>query len=391
MENIPAKNCNGCSACVNICPRDAITMVSDAEGFFYPVINEDECVNCGLCETVCPELHPPKLPEVYYGCYIAQSKKQEILDTCTSGGFIDALNQHIITSRKGYCAGVVYDEHYMPTHKITSDCAQTKQFRNSKYAQSRIGYVFRDVKTKLNEGETVLFTGTPCQVAGLKAFLQKDYEKLYTVDLVCRSVPSPLLWERYLAWQKDRYKSEISSVTCRKKTYGYRSGTLEIKFKNGKKYAGSNRVDYYMKCFHHDVCSRPSCYSCSFKTAHRCSDFTVFDCWKPHIVAEDLESDNDKGYSNVLVHTEKGAHLLNELTDMFVYSADPLKMFEYTGEMERASIMRSSERDSFYQDLMEKSFVDTAKKYVQVSWKDRMIEKAKPARYMLQKLLRRNK
>lgn len=391
MQNIPAKNCCGCSACVNICPRNAIAMVNDSEGFAYPAINENLCVNCGQCEAVCPELNPPKLPEQYSGCYIAQSKSQEALDTCTSGGFIDALNQHVIREHHGYCVGVAYDEKFLPMHKIVNNCDEVKTFRNSKYAQSRIGDVFKELKTKLEEGHTVLFTGTPCQVAGLKTFLQKDYENLITVDLVCRSVPSPLFWERYLAWQEERYHSKISSLACRKKTYGYRSGTLEIRFENGKKYSGSNRIDYYMKCFHHDVCSRPSCYSCSFKTAHRCSDFTVFDCWKPHIVAEGVESDNDKGYSNILVHTEKGKRLLGELTDMDIYPADPVKMFAYTGEMERCSIVRTADRDLFYQDLQRMTFVDTAKKYVQVTALDRLIERAKPARYMLQKLLRHMK
>lgn len=391
MQSIPAKNCNGCTACFSVCPRNAIDMISNAEGFVYPVIIQDKCVNCGLCEAVCPEIHPPKISEAYYGGYIAQSQKQEVLDTCTSGGFIDALNEYVISTYKGYCAGVTYDDKFVPSHKMTNDRDEIKQFRNSKYVQSKMGNIFKDVRSKLDDGQVVLFTGTPCQVAGLKAFLRKDYEKLFTVDLVCRSVPSPLLWERYLSWQEQRYHSKVRSVVCRKKTYGYRSGTLEIQFENGKKYAGSNRVDYYMKNFHHDVCSRLSCYSCSFKTEHRCSDFTVFDCWQPHIVAEGLDFDNDKGYSNILVHTEKGYRLLNELKDMTFYPADPVKMFAFTGGMESQSIVRTAERDTFYQDLGTMPFLDAAKKYVQVSRLDRLIERAKPARYMLQKLLRRKK
>jgi coenzyme F420-reducing hydrogenase beta subunit len=366
-------------------------MESDTEGFYYPVICYEKCVNCGLCETVCPEINPPKVSDAFYGGYIAQSTEKEVLDTSTSGGFVDTLNMHIIRTRNGYCAGVDYDERFLPIHKLVNEYDLAKRFRNSKYAQSNLGNTFQKVQAKLNEGQTVLFTGTPCQVAGLKSFLQKDYPNLYTVDLVCRSVPSPLFWERYLQWQTLRYKSEISSVTCRKKTYGYRSGALEIEFKNGKKYSGSNRIDYYMKCFHHDVCSRPSCYACSFKTAHRCSDFTVFDCWKPHIVAEKLNYDNDKGYSNILVHTEKGRCLIDELTDMVILSADPVKMFEYTGEMERRSITKTPQRDTFYQDLRKSTFLEATKKYVIVSWLDYLIEFLKPARYRIQKLLRRIK
>lgn len=389
MHTIPAKNCNGCSACYNICPHKVVEMVSDNEGFVYPKISEDKCVNCGLCEAVCPEIHPPRVADKYYGSFIFRSEKKEVMETCTSGGFIDELNAHIIDKLKGYCVGVAYDEHFLPFHMMTDNCEEVKLFRNSKYAQSRTGNIFKSIRTKLNEGNIVLFTGTPCQVAGLKSYLQKEYDNLYTVDLVCRSVPSPLLWEKYLAWQEEQYGSKIKSVMCRKKTYGYHSGTLEIQFQNGKVYLGSNRVDYYMKSFHHDVCSRSSCYNCSYKTEHRCSDFTVFDCWNSHLVADGLAADDDKGFSNVVVHSAKGIKIMDEISKgNVIYPADPVKMFAYTGGMESHSIVRTSERDTFYQDLSRNSFINTAKKYVQVTLLDRLIEKAKPARYMLQKLLR---
>lgn len=391
MQKIPAANCNGCTACFNICPCNAITMDDDAEGFAYPVIIKEKCIDCGLCISICPEHNPPKLSNTYFGCYIAQSKRQETLDACTSGGFIDALNEHIISEYNGYCAGVAYDDEFLPVHKLVNGREEVKQFRNSKYAQSRMGSTFVDAKSKLDEGRIVLFTGTPCQVAGLKAYLQKDYENLFLVDLVCRSVPSPLFWKRYLEWQENRYGSKICAVTCRKKTYGYRSGTLEIQFEDGHKYLGSNRVDYYMKSFHHDVCSRSSCYSCSFKSEHRCSDFTVFDCWQPHLVAEGLSFDNDNGYSNVLVHTDKGKRLMSELKNMKLYPADPIKMFAYTGGMESNSIIRTPERDTFYQNLNRLSFIDTVREYVRVSCLDRLIESVKPARYAVQKLIRKNK
>ena len=231
----------------------------------------------------------------------------------------------------------------------------------------------------------MIFVGTPCQVAGLKAFLQKDYEKLITVDLVCRSIPSPTLWRRYLDWQEKRYKSKIKKVACRKKTYGYHSGALEIEFENGKRYVGSNRIDYYMKSFHSDICSRYSCYNCNFKTKHRCSDFTVFDCWEPQTVATAQLCDNDCGFSNVIVHTDKGKDMLYSIKDIFINEADAEKMFCFTGGMESKSIDKKSERETFYKDVDDFGFCNGVKKYVKVSTLDFVIESLKPVKYFLKK------
>jgi len=235
----------------------------------------------------------------------------------------------------------------------------------------------------------VLVVGTPCQVAGLKAFLQKEYSQLITADLVCRSIPSPKLWRAYLDWQEKRYKGKIRHVSCRKKTYGYHSGALEIEFINGRHYAGSNRVDYFMKSFHADICSRPSCYACQFKTLHRCSDFTVFDSWNPQLVACRILEDNDKGYSNVIVHSQRGIEIVSHIKSIVTLEADVDKMFAYTGGMESNSIIRKSGRAQFYEDLDQLGFEKTVQKYVKVTVKDRMIEAVKPLRYRIKRILRK--
>lgn len=381
MPDIPVKNCCGCTACYNICPTSAIEMVSDKEGFAYPVVLEKQCINCSKCEQVCPLKNPPVLPGVYADVVVAQNKSDEVLSQSTSGGFIDALYKYVIDCLHGYGAGAVYSDEFLPTHIITDDYNKAKGFRNSKYAQSELSNVFSQIKDLLNKDKTVLFVGTPCQVAGLSTFLQKQYDNLVTVDLVCRSVPSPKLMGEYIKWQENRFNSKVKKLSCRKKTYGYHSGALEIEFENNKRYAGSNRVDYYMKAFHSDICSRNSCYSCSFKTKHRCSDFTVFDSFSALQVATQRLHDNDRGYSNVLVHTQKGKELLYSLSDLTLYKADADKMFEFTGKMESESIKRKPERDMFYRDLDKLGFEKTVKKYVSVTLKDRVIERAKPVIY----------
>ncbi len=388
MPKLPFPDCCGCTACRSICPKSAIQMRPDQEGFSYPVIDSDLCVECGRCEQVCPVLHSPSVPSSYVDCVVAQSNDRDVLDESTSGGFIDALYRYVLEVCKGYGAGVTFDGDFLPKHIVTDSYEKAKEFRNSKYAQSDLSDLFINLRKLLSEGKTLLFVGTPCQVAGLRSYLGKDYENLITVDLVCRSIPSPKLWRKYLDWQEHRHQSKVKKVFCRKKTYGYHSGALEIEFENGKRYAGSNRVDYYMKSFHSDQCSRPSCYDCKFKTKHRCSDFTVFDSWNPQAVVRSDLTDNDRGYSNVIVHSEKGREILNQLKDVVLIPADPEKMFEFTGGMESNSIQYKPGRKTYYADLDLLGFEVTAKKYVTVSVKDRLIERAKPLRCYIKKLLK---
>ena len=303
---------------------------------------------------------------------------------------MDALCRYVAEQPNGYVTGVAFDENFMPKHKIVDSYHEAKAFRNSKYAQSDMGKIFCDVKDLLEAGNTVLFIGTPCQTGGLKVFLKKGYENLITADLICRSVPSPKLWRAYLDWQEKRYRSRIKTVTCRKKTYGYHSGTLEIRFENGRKYAGSNRVDYYMKSFHGDICSRLSCYECSFRTRHRCTDFTVFDSWRPQQATEPAITDNDRGYSNVLVHTTKGKEILGQLEEISLHQSSPEKMLTVMGSMLESQVQMKAGRDNFYTNLEKLGFEKTVKRYCKVTIKDRAIEAAKPILHTVKGFIHRS-
>ena len=380
------KDCCGCTSCFNACPIQCIIMKSDEEGFSYPVIEHTECINCGKCEKVCPILSGVELHQEKTVAYIAQNKNIKVLKKSTSGGFIDTVNQFVI-EQGGHASGVIYDNNWMPVHSIASNTKDIGAFRGSKYAQGDMSTTFKSIKKLLEDNNTVVFTGTPCQVAGLKAYLQKDYEKLYLIDLVCRSIPSPKLWKLYLSWQVERYGADITSVNCRNKTYGYYSGTLTIDFSNGKHYSGSNRVDYYMKSFHHDSVSRPSCYDCHFKTKHRCSDCTVFDCWNPQSIVTIELKDTLRGYSNVLVHSEKGKDLIMKLTNLTLIPGSVEKMFEFTGGMESNSIKKPDNRESFYQILNKEGFQVAIEKIIHVSLKDKIIEGVKPVRYCIMKVI----
>jgi coenzyme F420-reducing hydrogenase beta subunit len=386
VPNIPVKNCCGCAACENACSAFAIKMQPDKEGFMYPEINNELCCDCGKCEKACPIITPPKLSTKIEACFVAQNEDQSVLDESTSGGFVDALCKHILEEKHGYVCGVAFDADFMPYHKIVDSYEDAKAFRNSKYAQSNTGTVYKDILALLKCDKNVMFIGTPCQVAGLKSFLKDDYENLITVDLVCRSIPSPKLWREYLDWQQKRYGSNVSKVVCRKKTYGYHSGALELEFQNGKRYAGSNRVDYYMKSFHKDICSRNSCYDCQFKTVNRCSDFTVFDSWRPETATLGACVDNNKGYSSVIVHTGKGKMIISGLKKIVKYAANVDILLSFTGGMAIESINRPIARDEFYLNIDSYGFHKTVKKFSKVSFLDYLIELLKPIKYKIENI-----
>ncbi len=378
MINILNKeNCCGCSACINSCPKLAISMIADAEGFLYPNIDQSECVDCGICEKVCPILNPQKHIEGP-SAYVLQHNDSDILSESTSGGAFSAIAQYV-EEYNGIIVGAVFDDNFTIVHK-DFDNSSWGEIRNSKYAQSYLGDIFQRIKSNLLKGKKVLFTGTPCQVAGLKKYLKKDYENLITIDIVCRSIPSPMLWEKYLEHLEKKNKSKIKSVKFRNKTYGYHSGTFIAAFQNGHEESSSNRTNPYMKAFHMNICSRPSCYQCKFKTVNRASDFTIFDCWNPTALVKEREetidfTDNDNGYSAVLVHTEKGKQILQYLhKNVTIYEVDATQALMYTGGMAVNSVERPAERDDFYDSLCKYGFAKTAKKYVPIKASDRGIE-----------------
>ena len=390
MPNIPIENCTGCTACYSVCPCRAITMRPDAEGFSYPFVDNDVCVGCGLCERVCPVIETPSLNGEYKAAFVARSKEKEVISECTSGGFLDELCRYVINELHGYAVGVAYDSEYMPYHKICTTYDEAIELRNSKYAQSELGDAFADIKRMLTENKTVLFIGTPCQSAGLVSYIGKiNAGELITADLVCRSIPSRKLWKEHLSSLTDKYNSDIKSVACRRKTYGYHSGALEIEFENGKKYAASNRTDTYMKSFHSDVCSRYSCYSCAFKTAHRCTDLTVFDCWDPEMVTGGACIDDDRGYTSVIAHTERASEIIASMNRIEKYTADAEKMLGCTGGMATSSIQLPKGRESYYADVLEHGYLQGAAKHIRISAKDKVIEALKPLKYRIKLLLKK--
>lgn len=312
-EMIAAKraDCSGCEACANICPKKAITMTRDAEGFAYPKIDPELCIRCGKCDATCPALNfKPKTVEALPPTFTAIYDNDKVLRRSSSGGVFTALSE-IILSEGGIVFGAGYDKNWHAVHTSAKNLDELENLRGSKYVQSKIGDVYRQVKSTLKSTK-VLFTGTPCQCAALKHFLGGDPENLLTVEIVCHGVPSPKLWESYI--DAVGYAHEITYVTFRSKRNGWGGRGLsfiDINFSDKERILSANSANPYGKLFLRNVTLRPSCSSCKFRYPNTQSDLSLGDAWG--IPDFDPEMFDTRGVSVVFIHTDKGRNFFERM------------------------------------------------------------------------------
>lgn len=306
------QTCTGCHACAAKCPKQCITMVSDTEGFWYPQINEEECIDCGLCEKVCPVITPIKFADTFkpvaYACYNTDEKTR----LASSSGGVFTLMAEAILKQGGVVFGAGFDEGFNVCHQCVENTKDLDKLRMSKYVQSKIGDTYKEAEAFLKAGRMVLFTGTPCQIGGLKASLGKPYDHLITQDIICHGVPSPMVWEAYLAFRK---KSDggcaARRIAFRRKDFGWKRYSVSISYGNDTEYRQDLTQDLFMKGFLKDLYLRPSCHACAFKNAKRHSDITLADFWGIENVAPEMF--DDKGTSLVLIQSEKGKALFKNI------------------------------------------------------------------------------
>lgn len=308
MKLAPHSRCSGCSACHDICPRNAISMVPDDEGFLYPQIDETRCVACGRCAEACPSLHPGK-SRTPLAVYAAKAKDDELRLKSSSGGVFSLLSWQVI-ARGGivYGAGFDHDDWHV-MHKSAENEEELADLRGSKYVQSDTRGVYAAIKDNLISGREVLFSGTPCQVAGLRTYLELQHvptSKLLLVDVVCHAVPSPLVWRKYLAQRLAQAGSsaKIMRISFRNKGYGWKRFSLSLCFAEGKEYLRDLHADSFLRGFLSELYNRPSCHNCQCRELRGGSDLTIADYWRVH--EKFPEMDDDRGTSLVLVNTEKG-------------------------------------------------------------------------------------
>lgn len=310
LEDKVGKKCTACTACYNSCPYSAIKMASDEEGFMYPHIEKNQCVECGMCEKVCPIIQGDRgqymQPEVYAGWNL----DEEIRINSTSGGIFSALATEIL-NMEGLVVGAYYDKDFSVKHGVIEKKEDIKKLRQSKYTQSNLNEVFRIIKKKLENGKIVLFCGTPCQSSGLQHYLRKSYENLYCCDFICRGVTSQKVYKKFIDDISAMHGTRIKKIQFKNKDFGWNQFTTKLIFTNGAEYQKDRYEDYYMRGYlKHNLYLRPACHECQFKKIPRVSDISLGDFWGIGNYGNYL--DDDKGTSVILVNSEKGHNLLNK-------------------------------------------------------------------------------
>ena len=357
-------SCTGCTACVNACPKSCICMKPDSQGFLYPHIDLELCIGCGACDRVC-EL-ASKNPDSAAVCigYGAIAKDKE-LQLCSSSGGVFTLLSSEVLSQGGVVVGVAMSQdNKTALHKLAYNKEDISQFRGAKYLQSNVGESFQQVRDLLKEGKDVLFSGTPCQVDGLKAYIGSNDERLLCIDLVCHGAPSPLVWQKYCGEIEKEYKGNISSVSFRHKKYSWEKPRVECADSSKILYR-SKTEDPYMRLFLNDYILRPSCYECTHKGVDRKSDITIADFWGVDGIAPGFS--NGAGVSLVTIHTEKGLQYFEKTMDYLeICEVDPLQSYKHNGAALRPA-KKPGKMDVFWQDLDEKSIEQLADEYAAVN------------------------
>ena len=296
--------CTGCGACAAACPKDCIVMEADGEGFLHPQIDESNCINCDKCAKACPVLsfHAP-VTDGFPVAYAAFHQEKEILYRSSSGGVFTALAQQVIKAG-GTVYGAAFREDFSVAHMRAETLDEIAAFRGSKYVQSDCTNVVVSAKQDLEDGRHVLFSGSPCQIAGFRQFLGKDYEKLLLVDTTCHSVPSPKVWAKFLTDTESQYNSKICGINFRDKRTGWEKYQMCIQLDDGRELLYPRSQNPYMEAFLRGLISRRSCAHCPFKGQNRASDLTLSDFWGVQTAFP--EAYRKEGTSLVLVQSEKG-------------------------------------------------------------------------------------
>lgn len=360
--NRPEK-CSGCTACSQVCPKQCISMQADSEGFVYPVVDEAVCIECGRCKDVCPVLHHAngKIPKKVLA---EKNRNEEIRSTSSSGGVFYELSRQFIQNG-GVVYGCALDKDMVARHICVEDIENLDKLKSSKYVQSDMGDTMYEIKKRLVSGQKVLFSGTPCQTAGLHNYLGKDYKELLVVDVLCHGVPSPKLFADYLEYLGRQYDGgKPVSVNFRNKQRGWKRLYMEVCFDNGKRHYVYSGYDRYEGMFLNNLSLRPSCYECKFTKSERYGDITLGDFWG--IGKKYPQWDDDKGISVVMLNTNKGIAAFEKISDLFNGREEELSTAKAGQRTLYAPTQKNANRDSFYNLYVEKGCKTALEMYTSV-------------------------
>lgn len=352
------KECSGCTACQSICPKNAILMKPDNLGFLYPKISNEICINCGLCKSVCAfnenyDKSDLLQNQEFYG---ARNKKLEEVEFSQSGAAFFTFSEWILEN-DGVVYGAGYGEHFKVIHKRATTKENRDDLRKSKYVQSDLQGIFIQVKEDLENKKLVLFSGTPCQVAGLKSFIKKKNLKLlknlFLVDIVCHGVPSPKMWQEYLNYLENKTHKKITKTNFRDKKFGWHSHVESFEFDHTYTYT-------YTYLFYEHIMFRSSCGNCKFTNFDRAGDITISDFWGVEKTDKDFASDN-KGCSLIMLNTQKGKALFENIKDDFNLIATTKELCVQPNLQHPTKI--HPKREQFEKDYVKSGFVYVMKKY----------------------------
>lgn len=357
-------DCCGCNACADICGKNAITFKTDSEGFWYPEVDREKCVDCGLCEKVCPVINAEELKKNDYKdpkCVAAIHKNLEVRFDSTSGGMFSALAEKMY-KEGGYVGGAVYTEEWGVKFFISNNPEDLPKLRSSKYLQSNSEGMYLQIRSLLKEGKKVLVCGLPCQIAALKAFLRKDYENLITVDLICRYINSPFAYRRYLDSLEAEFGGKVVYIKAKSKELGWRKLTHKVLFSNNRTYYGTRYDDIFMKASMTLNClSRPSCYECAFKGFPRYADITIGDFWTDKNTSK---LDDDTGTSIVLLNSQKGEEYFQNIKSIKKEPVSLNKVLEGNFALVKSLPAPSVNRDVFFERIAKEDFSDVVNSMV---------------------------
>jgi len=360
IDVINKENCTGCMACKNACSRNAIEIKDEKDGFSYPKINKEYCINCNICRKVCPVENKLAENKNEIEVYACKNKENEVLLKSSSGGIFTLIANYIL-KEKGVVFGAAFNENFEVVHEWIDNSDGLDKLRRSKYLQSKIGNSYKEVKKFLLDGRKVLFTGTPCQVEGLITFLGRDYDNLYTQDIICHGVPSPKVWKKYLEYKKKIYNENPKQINFRRKDIaGWNNFKLNIKYESFEENLDTSK-DFYMRMFLDNYDLRKTCYNCNFKKIKRNSDITIADFWG--IKEVNLEIYDEKGVSAVLINSKKGKELFENIKRYIIYSNENIDdIVKYNYPLVR-SVEYNGKREDFFEDLDKLDFETLINKY----------------------------
>lgn len=334
-------------------------MQTDCEGFLYPHVDPSACIHCGLCQKACPITTAVPVNVSDQKAYAVINQDEEIRKNSSSGGVFSLIAQHIL-SQGGVVFGAAVTKDTRICHICVEDSSQLYQLRGSKYVQSNVGNTYSQAKQYLLSGRPVLYTGTPCQISGLKAYLGKDYDHLFCQDLICHGAPSPGVWQQYVSYREQLARSKTKSVFFRYKDPSWVNFCMRFEFENNTYYQASLREDPYLRAFLSDLCLRPSCHQCAYKTQQRQADITLADYWGIWDIHPKMH--DDKGTSLVFINSEKGSQIFEAIKQQLAFHPTDISLSLSQNSAMIASAVKPKNREQFLSEIQNGNFKETVSK-----------------------------